>query len=254
MRYAARALRWAARSSPRAAPKRRSDASGSTEPMRIRSSSSKTGVARASTRRPAGVSSMMEDRRSSGLARRLQYPAASTRSTTLLAPPTVIENSDARSCTRHDGPGENLQDLKPGELLLGAPWNDMTTGVDGGSGRHRQHRPAHRGGRQRRDSATTRSGRQRRDSATTRSGRSRLEPAVSAALAAGYRHLDTARHTATRKCEPAWWLQISHHIARPPSFAVPLSGWRALLRPLSAADCCPNRMHPMATLTGRGIP
>ena len=43
MRYAARAFRWAGSAS--AAPKRRSDASGSTESMRICSSSSKTGVA-----------------------------------------------------------------------------------------------------------------------------------------------------------------------------------------------------------------
>lgn len=51
------------------------------------SSRSNVFVARASASLPAGVSSMIDERRSSGLGRRLQYPDASIESTSLLTPP-----------------------------------------------------------------------------------------------------------------------------------------------------------------------
>lgn len=65
-----------------------------------RSSSSKTAVASARTFSPALVNSIIEDLRSSGFGRREHRPAASIRSTNLLAPPTVTPRSDAMSCTR----------------------------------------------------------------------------------------------------------------------------------------------------------
>lgn len=75
--------------------------SETTDPICVRNSSSNARPASASMRFPAVVSSIRDDRRSSGLAFRRQYPAASTQSTSLLTPPTVIASSFAMSNTRH---------------------------------------------------------------------------------------------------------------------------------------------------------
>jgi len=94
------------------------DLSGTAVPSRLRSSLSTAAVSLGSSRFPTGVSLMIEERRSPGLALRAQYPEASIRSTILLVPPTVMLSSAAMSCTRQAGVREMTFPRNINELLV----------------------------------------------------------------------------------------------------------------------------------------
>ena len=69
-------------------------------PSQTASSSPNETLGRSSTRRPARVRTRTDDRASLGFGARSHQPACSMRSTSLLTPPTVIDNASAMSTTR----------------------------------------------------------------------------------------------------------------------------------------------------------